>query len=482
MLTRHPFLAAAAFFCLSVIAGCQCSSDIDPVAPERVSPLEQLRPVERSIVFIPVEIPIAEVEALVNSAVPDSLYGIRDEEIKGGIFPVKMDLDITRNGRIETVTRAGAIENVVPIRAEGRIRVPPGIWRPFSAVFTVTTETDLTLNDDWTTVAKTSSDFSWLEPPHITILGIKIGLKDRAENALRERMKELAPKLDGVIEEKIDLRKEADKIWDSIGEPIQIRYDPPAWLIIRPIGTFFTEGVSKSDTFVVGLNVEAELETVLGKRPEHVLLDSLPPLVRLPDSLANRSQRGFQMHLPVTITYGQAQNLLSRSISRKDLQVRGNVTVRIDSVELYASGPSVIAKLDFRANLNDSRMGTAGTVYLNGMPRYHIATQTVSVDSLDFDLSSRNALATAADWFFHDAFLELTRNKLQFPVGVEILLVRDQITHALHNRALGKHIVLDALIHEFIPADIYLTEEGINVDVFVRGTMAARVRRLGEVM
>lgn len=188
------------------------------------------------------------------------------------------------------------------------------------------------------------------------------------------------------------------------------------------------------------------------------------------------------MHLPVTITYGQAQNLLSRSISGKDLQVQGNVTVRIDSVELYASGPSVIAKLDFRANLNDARLGAAGTVYLKGMPRYHIASQTVSVDSLDYDLSSRDALAKAADWFFHDAFLEVTRNQLRFPVAVEILLVRDQITHALHNRALGKHIVLDAMIGEFIPGHIYLTDDGINVDVFVRGTMVARVRRLGEVM
>ena len=482
MFPTRRFLTVAGCFCVSLLGGCQCSSEIDPLAPPRIPPPEIARSIERSTVFIPVEIPITEVAALVNAAVPDTLYSVRDEQIKGGIFPVKMDLDITRNGSIRSLTQRGFIENRIPVQAVGRIRIPPGVWRPFSAEFTVDAVTKLTLNEDWTTVAETSGDFRWQEAPYITILGIKIGLEGKAENALRDQLIQLAPTIDGMIEEKINLRKEADKIWESIGEPIQVRSDPTGWLLIRPIGTFFTEGVSQSDTFVVGLNIEAELETVLGERPGHLLLDSLPPLIPLPDSLADAAHQEFQMHVPVTITYDQAQDLLTRSIGRKDLQVQGNVTVNIERVALYPSESSVIARLDFRANLVDSRMVTAGTVYLKGLPRYNILSQTVSIDSLEYDLNSSDALATAADWLFHGTFVDLTRDKLQFPLTGEIVLVIEQITDALRGRALGKHIVLDATIHEFIPAEIYLTEEGINVDVFVRGTMVARVRGLGEVM
>lgn len=463
-------------------AGCQCSSDIRPDAPPRIAPPVHEGSVGRSTVFIPVEIPIREVQALVNDAVPDSLYSTRDELIRGGILAIKMDLDITRDGDIRTRTHKGFIENQIPIRASGRVRIPPGIWRPFSASFTIRSETRLTLDEDWATVAETSGDFEWQESPYITIIGIKVGLKGKAEDALHDQLAKLAPKIDGMIEEKVNLRKEADKIWDSIGEPIEIREDPPAWLLIRPVGTYFTQAVSETDTFVVGLNVEAELETVLGERPEHILQDSLPPLVPLPDSLSKAGRLGFQMHLPVTITYGEAQNMFLRSLGRKPLTVENNVTVNVDSVDIYPSSSAVIARVDFRANLAESGVGTKGTLYLRGVPTYDILSKTVRVDSLDYDLNSLDALAHAADWFFHSTFLAQTRDQLKFPVGPEIDRVSVQITKALSNRALGKYIVLDGVISDIIPADIYLTEDGINVDVFVRGTMAARVRDLGEVL
>lgn len=465
---------------LALAAGCQCASDIDPDAPPRFPPPERLRLTERSTVFIPVEIPIREVQALVNEAVPDSLYSVRDERIRGGIFPIRMDLDITRDGPIVTRTDSGSVENAVPIRAAGRVRVPPGIWRPFESTFTIHAQTMLTLDPDWATIAHTSGDFTWRESPYITLLGIRIGLQGKAENALRDQLRKLAPKIDGMIEEKVNLRKEADKIWDSIGEPIQLRADPPAWLLIRPVGTYFTQAVSEADTFVVGLNVEAELETILGDRPVHVLLDTLPPLTPLADTLGNVGRKGFQMHLPVTITYQQAQNLLARTLAGRPLDVRENLTVLVDSVELYPSGSTIIAQMDFSASLGDSDIG--GRLYLKGVPKYDILTQTISVDSLDYDLSSRSALARAADWFFHGTFLEQTREQLRFSVADEIAVVSEQVRRVLNNRALGKHILLDAHITQFQPADIYLTEDGINVDVFVRGTMVARVRALGEAL
>jgi len=464
------------------LAGCQCSTSIEPEAPPRIPPPDRVVKIGRSTVFIPVQIPVSELEALVNDVVPDSLYSTRDEKIRGGLFPIKMDLDITREGKIQSTTVEGVVSNMLPIRAKGRVRLPPGIWRPFDAAFTILAQTDLTLHEDWRTVARTRGDFTWQESPYITLLGIKIGLKGKAENALRDQLQQLAPKIDGLIAEKINLRKEATKIWDSIGEPIQIRSDPPTWLLISPVGTYFSQAVSRSDTFVVGLNVEAELETVVGQAPTHVLADTLPPLIPLPDSLAQQDGRGFQMYLPLTITYEQARDLLLKSLGDKTLNVQEKVSVNIDDVDLYPSGPSVIARMDFRANLADPKLGTSGRICLEGLPRYDIVTRTISVDSLDYDLNTRDALAKAAEWFLHGTLLELTRERLSFPIGEEIDKIAQQLSSALRSRQLGKHIVLDGVITQFLPSDIYLTEDGINIDVFVRGTMIARVRGLDEVL
>ncbi|MGA7303397.1 MAG: DUF4403 family protein, partial [Rhodothermales bacterium] len=152
------------------------------------------------------------------------------------------------------------------------------------------------------------------------------------------------------------------------------------------------------------------------------------------------------------------------------------------SVDLYASGAAVIARLDFQAKIAQSLMGVEGTVYLRGVPAYDPVSRTASIDSLDYDLNSRDALAHAADWFFHGTFLDQTREQLRFPIGAEIDRVSDEISKVLTDRALGKHIVLNGVVSDITPGGIYLTEDGINVDVFVRGTMAARIRRLGEVV
>ncbi|MGA7306459.1 MAG: DUF4403 family protein, partial [Rhodothermales bacterium] len=366
----RQFLAAAGYACLALSAGCQCSSDIRPDAPPRIALAVHERPSGRSTVFIPIEIPISEVGALVNDAVPDSLYSARDERIRGGIFPIKMDIDIRRDGPIRTRTYKGSIENRVPIRASGRVRLPPGFWRPFETTLTIRSVTSLTLNEDWATEAETTGDFSWQEPPYITLVGIKIGLAGKAENALRDQLVKVAPKIDKIIEEQVNLRKEADKIWDSIGDPIQIRAEPPAWLMIRPVGTYFRQAVSEPDTFMVGLSVEAEFETLLGQRPPDVAQDTLPPLVPFPDSLSDRNLGDFQMHVPVTITYDEVKKLFFQSLGGRPLAVDDNVTVTIHSVDLYASGAAVIARLDFQAKIAQSLMGVEGTVYLRGVPAY----------------------------------------------------------------------------------------------------------------
>ena len=79
---------------------------------------------------VPIAIPVDERSALVNQIVKQNLYRVRDKQIKGGLFKTLMDLDIRRNGSIYTRTRHGKIINHLPLIAEGRVRIPPGIWRP----------------------------------------------------------------------------------------------------------------------------------------------------------------------------------------------------------------------------------------------------------------------------------------------------------------------------------------------------------------
>ena len=291
----------------------------------------------------------------------------------------------------------------------------------------------------------------------------------------------LAPKIDGLIEDKINFRKRVVQIWESLSEPIAIGKEPPLWLMIRPVETYFSPGISRNDTLIFGLLMHAYVETIVGNKPEVPVLGELPPLYRLPDSLATDTSHGFQVNLPVSITYDDARALLSKTMVGKDYEVKEQVAVKVDKIDLYGHGPTLVARVDFNANVAKTIFGTRGRVFLTGTPVYDAASQTVRVDSFGYDVHSQNALAEAADWIFREDFLEQTRARLVFPLANDIAAAKERLEDALRDRPLGKNIILNGAIDELVPGDLYLVEDGINVDIYARGRLTARVHSLEHI-
>ena len=461
--------------CLSVC------HQIDPEGPEPMPPPVYERAAHPSTMAVPVAIPVDELSALVNTVVKQNLYSVRDKQLKGGLFKTRMDLDIRRNGSIYTRTRDGKIINHLPLIAEGRVRVPLGVWRPFSTTFTIHSISEIRMAEDWTTISHTRPSFTWETTPAITVLGIKIGVKGTAEKALTKELAKLAPKIDGIIEDRVNLRKRVVRIWESLREPVAMGKEPPVWLTIRPVETYFSPGVSRNDTLVFGLLMHAYVETIVGNKPEIQAQGALPPLHPLPDSLAADTSHGFQVNLPVSITYDDARALLAKTMVDKDYEVKEQVALKVDEIDLYGHGPSLVARVDFKANVAKTFLGTRGRVFLTGTPVYDAASQTVRVDSFTYDVHSYNALTEAADWIFREDFLQQTRDRLVFPLADNIAAAKARLETALHDRPLGKYLILDGAIDELVPGDLYLVEDGINVDIYARGRLTARVHSLENI-
>jgi hypothetical protein len=451
--------------------------EIQPGRPEAAPPPDRAGSITESTLHVPIEVPVSEIAKLVNKVVPDSLYHVRDMEVSGGLFGIKLDLDITRNGEIETYTAYGSVFNRIPLAARGRVRIPPGVWRPFESSFVINATTDLTLDEEWNTRSSTNAVITWGDEPVITVAGIKVGLKGASEDALNQQLAVLTPEIDGIIEREVDLRREVDKVWNDLIDPIPIRDDPPMWLSIVPHRTFYSPPESRGDTIVVALWVGATVETIVGDRRDGGEVRELPPLERLPDSLQSGTG-AFTVHIPISVSYDDAQVIVARSLKGRTLDIKKNVDLELQDIRLYGSGRSVVAEVDFAATLSETSVGTQGTVFFRGTPAYDSVAQVIRVDSFDYDLNSRNALTEAAAWVLKEGFLDATRDQLKFSIGGEILVARGQLAEALRYRPIGKHIVLSGTLDHLTPGEIYLVDEGINVDIFATGQLQARIRSL----
>ncbi len=478
----RPLLLTGLLLVLAGAAGCAGGCrDINPDGPERLAPPPYNRVALSSMMAVPIEIPVDEISALVNNVVRQDLYSVRERPLRKGILRFKLDMDVRRNGGITTGTRYGKVINSIPLLAEGRVRVPPGVWKSFSTTFVIHATTDLSLDSTWATEARTYSAFTWETVPTIRVAGLNISVKGTAEKALVQQLARVAPRIDRIIEERINLRRRVDRVWESLHEPIAVSQKPPVWLTIRPAETYFSPGVSRNDTLVFGLQMHAFVETTVGDRPASPARDSLPPLLPLPDSLAADSLQGFQVNLPVSITYDDARALLAQAVADKDYEVREQVAIKVSEIDLYGHGESLVARVDFSADVADALLETQGRVFLTGLPGYDSTNQTIRVDSFNYDIHSRNALAEAADWIYRDDFLAQTQERLVFPLTDKLIAAQERLAEALRNRPLGKHIILDGTIDELEPGALYLVEDGINVDVFARGQLTAQVHSLDDI-
>ncbi len=453
-------------------AGCR-DTLVAPQAPARMA--AQPQPVRvPSTIYMPIQIPIAQVTDVVNEVVPRTLYQGRDHKLRKGILTVRLDLDIRRNGTIRMEPSDDALITHIPLRAEGVLK-NLGTDRDFSMAFTVHARSDIHLNAGWEFISKTRSSFTWREEPRIQVFGIKFSIARVAGEALTQKLAELGPQIDEKLRTSIKTQDLAVRLWNDINQPIVVSQDPPAWLDVEPLSFHFSPMQTQTDTVVFGLRTVTFIEMVMDRAPAEASPDPMPPLQAGIDST-----NSFNIDLAVSVPFSSAEEILSAALADKAFTVKDRVKVRIKDFEVYASGPSLVAGIDFTADI-PGRVDVDGKFFLKGIPVYEDSTRTIRIDSLQYDVDSRNRLAEVAAWMLHDRFIETIQERLVLPVGDEIELARARLEEALDRQPVGTYVMIDGTVERLAPGRLYLSDEAIHVKVSAGGQIDLAVQSLPDV-
>jgi len=303
-------------------------------------------------------------------------------------------------------------------------------------------------------------------------------LQNTAENALERQLERLAPRINQIIEDRVNIRGRVERLWEDLETPFALREEPPVWLQVKPLATYFSPSTSRNDTLLFGLRLHAFLETLVGDEPPPLPLGSLPPLLLLPDSMATDSIPTFHVNLPISVTYDDAKALLAEALTGKDYEVQEHIAFTVKDLDLYGRGDTLVARVDFTADVPNTPLSTQGRVFFTGIPLYDPENQAVRIDKFDYDILSRDALANVADWLLRDDFLEATRERLVIPLGANIIALQHTLEEALRDRPVGKYIVLNGTVTDFVPANLFLATDGIQVNLTARGHLTAQIQSL----
>ncbi len=391
---------AAPLLC-AVLAACS-GPDAGNEAPDRMES-EAVIPVYESRVALPIVVPLAVVERMVNEDVPERLVTINRDfdvcvrptrvKIAGANIPVTPPIRCRIVGQIDRGRirlsadgrDPGAIRFTMPVSATIAAKDIGRIIRSETATAQaeVRAVMRLELDSRWQPVARISIDYDWTEKPGIDLLGRRFTFAGRADPELGRIIADLERALPQKLRT-LEIEQQAADVWAKGFTSVSInRANPEVWLRLTPrqlaSGGFRIEG----DRLVARLALEAGTETFLGPRPPDPTPTALPSLTRLAPG-----DYGIRFAAPVVADFAELEPVLEKELAKLseealEVPVAGRVKVRFDRPKIYTtSGGKLAIGLPMRVKAERQMFSTRGTIWLTGLPVNEPGSRAVRIEQL----------------------------------------------------------------------------------------------------
>jgi len=222
-----------------------------------------------SIITIPIEIPLLEIEKLINKSVDGLIF--EDNyytDNKNDNFKSK----VWKNGNITLAEKSSTeIQISVPLKiwAEKGYSVL-GLTTYKSTEFTVIMKFSSTLEllKNWKLKSKTQSNgFSWIEKPSLNFGIVKIPISSFVEKSLLENQTKFSIKIDEQIQNKFNLSENLIAVWNIFSSSAQVSVEYNTWLQIVPQKINATAVKIEKNTIKTQLGVEVFTKTFTNEKP-----------------------------------------------------------------------------------------------------------------------------------------------------------------------------------------------------------------------
>lgn len=488
-----------------------CSKDAGNPAPPRIETAASL-PKETSTIVVPLSVDLAIIEAELNKTTPTKLWAINQREpkcvpaqrvtvcalhvrkckgddcknvpCKVGLKRAKVTPDIActivgqvTRGRISLSGRGDALFVNMPVRAVVSARDVGGVIKreTANASANVRATVKMSINRNWSPVAKVDIAYDWREPPGIDILGTRIDFARKADKELAGVIAGLERDLSREIS-RVHTRALIEDAWRQGFTSIELnRERPPAWMRITPQQLGVRGYRVNGRQLELTLAAETITESFIGNRPPDPERTPLPPPARID------GERGLRFHIPVLADYAQLEPVVERALGKLakkgiSLDRIGAVDVQFGKVTIYATeGGRLAVGITARADVLRSPLkGANGEVWLSAIPYNQDNSQVIKVRDLKIasrtDSDTVNLLIAlfADDEVLREISIALTHD---FNTDYEKVMLAAK--KAIAERREGD-FTLAAEVTEVSHGSVMVTGQGLFLPVDVTGTANIR--------
>lgn len=253
---------------------------------------------------------------------------------------------------------------------------------------------------------------------------------------------------------KFSFKKDAEAAWKNAHQTLA--FAPYGYLHIQPKSIALTPPFFQKNKLYTTLSIEAN--PVFSHNPAHSTITPLPPLKQVQAVQSDE----FDLTLDMQLNYDSISYVLQSIYGKKELLIK-NRKVIIDSIEITGAAKNqLIIAVAFSGYKK-------GKLYLTGTPVFDVATQTLSIKHLDYDLATKHVLVKTAKWLFNDRILNALQNATLQDLTPQLEQLKTVVNEQFHYSY--PPISVNGKVNHLSVASIYPTEYELIIRVIVKGKM-----------
>lgn len=440
----------------------QCQNvDTQPPKKEGFDP-----PIPPKISYLagPITFQLNELEAKINRELDPVLVG---KDSKGGKAGGIVSFRVERSGPVHIQYENQQIKFSAPLQLWlispfGRDKHPPD--KPFCALH-VNFQSPLSVTSDWRLSSDVKFvDYQWIIEPEIRLLGKEISLTNFAQNILEKHQSSIEQAINSAIYNDLRLDKTVSPIWRDIQKPLLLNKEYGLWLLPKPMSVAASPITGNSKQITTHLRIAFETQTELKpKEPTHP--DVPLPQLQKRDTVSQTAQLSVVSFIP----YADINRTLANYLKKEPQKVAMGL-LKINSASVYGSQRMVVVKAGVSGLID-------GTLYLRGRPVFDTLTNTLSINDLDFDAQTDNALSKLSNSLIHKGICKLLEEMLTISLGSEIKKLPERINEAFE-KGPGKKTDLGIKSFRFVPQRVAVRPDGIQALIHVESNVSVHVQKL----
>ncbi|MFK7936552.1 MAG: DUF4403 family protein [Saprospiraceae bacterium] len=410
---------------------------------------------KNSVINIPIRLNMNELERSLNNAIGETIYEDDSMDSAEGLY-IKAEKLADVKIKVDTQT----IRYQLPISVQ--IKKDLGFTTVgANGEIELSFATDFTIEKDWqiTTTTKVEN-YDWLKRPRLSFGGLKLPAKMIGDIIIQRSEAVLTKTIDDQIQQNVELRKYISEAWQQLQTPLEIAPEFSSWLVINPGSLKMSPLEGDGDYLTSNIIVEAQPEVLIGQQP--VTSNSLQN--PLPDfSYSDEVIDDFVLFLSTDIPYKEAKRIAHEELVGQVFE-QGKYQVTIEDIDLYGQGEYLVVGAQLSGSYD-------GAVYLTGKPVYNKRKNSIDLEDLEFELSTKNFLARTAGWLLKSNIKKRIRENLDFLLDTNLNEIKKQIQTQLDDFAIAPNLNLQGKLKELNIQDVILTPTSIRVDVGLEGNL-----------